>query len=457
MLLLSFSTRIEILGENQVIKEGNANKKSLRFSLGMDSAEREIRLILIEIFQERIMRLLFPLTLFLISLAATFANAAERSIHVSWELQHLEDVHLAGFRLYGDNQDGPLCTVSNPNAREMDCIVDTDVSSMSFTMASFDIYGIESERSTSFTLAFNAPPADTLAADFETSINQNSPLTVTFDGSSSTGMPVSWTWYFNDGSAPGSGETITHNFPAPGTYTVQLAITDQSGRTSDITHQVTLSSSNQSPVARILPGSAEGQAPLSVQFNGLDSTDPEGDQLAYSWNFGDGTTGSGASISHIFTEAGVFTVVLTVTDGNGNQDTATLPVTVTTTASDPGSRPQAIITSNQSVGYKDGKGKIFKISLDGSRSQASEDGAILLQYAWNFGDGSTGEGKKTSHIYKNAGAYTITLTVTDSLGRTALSTLKVTIKPDMESEVQLQALLRIYQLLLLNKGHEPEE
>ena len=65
------------------------------------------------------------------------------------------------------------------------------------------------------------------------------------------------------------------------------------------------------------------------------------------------------------------------------------------------------------------------ITFDGSTSQPS--GSITL-YSWDFGDGLTGEGATISHAYTTAGAYTVTLTVTDSIGQTSTDTLQVTIK-----------------------------
>ena len=54
-----------------------------------------------------------------------------------------------------------------------------------------------------------------------------------------------------------------------------------------------------------------------VDFNASGSYDPDGSIVSYAWNFGDGTTGSGASTSHVFPYEGYFTVTLTVTDNTG--------------------------------------------------------------------------------------------------------------------------------------------
>jgi PKD repeat protein len=60
------------------------------------------------------------------------------------------------------------------------------------------------------------------------------------------------------------------------------------------------------------------------------ASDPDGDTLAYSWNYGDGTSGTGASVSHAYTTAGTFTAKVTITDGKGGSVASQLTVTVNT-------------------------------------------------------------------------------------------------------------------------------
>ena len=79
---------------------------------------------------------------------------------------------------------------------------------------------------------------------------------------------------------------------------------------------------NQSPVAR--PGGPYVKAVnQSLQFDGSASSDPDGTISSYSWNFGDGTTGTGAKPAHTYTTVKVYTVTLTVTDNQGKKSSAT--------------------------------------------------------------------------------------------------------------------------------------
>jgi PKD repeat protein len=69
-------------------------------------------------------------------------------------------------------------------------------------------------------------------------------------------------------------------------------------------------------------------AGTSITFNGTRSFDPDGTIATYAWTFGDGTTGTGAIIGHIYNTAGTYTVTLTVTDNGGQTASTTSTVTV---------------------------------------------------------------------------------------------------------------------------------
>jgi len=84
---------------------------------------------------------------------------------------------------------------------------------------------------------------------------------------------------------------------------------------------------NRPPNAVAVADRTSGQLPLAVNFDGSGSTDPDGDPLTYEWDFGDGTPhAAGATASHTYTTAGVYTVTLRVRDDVGADDTATLTI-----------------------------------------------------------------------------------------------------------------------------------
>jgi len=86
---------------------------------------------------------------------------------------------------------------------------------------------------------------------------------------------------------------------------------------------------NQPPVAVVNATPTSGLVPLTVSFNGSNSTDADGTIASYSWDFGDSATATGATTSHTYNAAGSYTARLTVTDNDGAGSSATVVITVT--------------------------------------------------------------------------------------------------------------------------------
>lgn len=95
-------------------------------------------------------------------------------------------------------------------------------------------------------------------------------------------------------------------------------------------HRVDYVTGSRSPESIPVATPDSGIAPLEVTFDGTGSTDPEGENLTYAWDFdGDGTTDStDPTASHTYTADGVYDARLTVTDPAGKDGTATVPITV---------------------------------------------------------------------------------------------------------------------------------
>ncbi|HZR47301.1 MAG TPA: PKD domain-containing protein, partial [Candidatus Manganitrophaceae bacterium] len=88
------------------------------------------------------------------------------------------------------------------------------------------------------------------------------------------------------------------------------------------------SSGNQPPTASFSANPASGTAPLPVSFDPSASSDPDGTITAYAWNFGDGSTGSGATASHTYSTPGAYNATLTVTDDKGAQGSSSKTISV---------------------------------------------------------------------------------------------------------------------------------
>lgn len=89
---------------------------------------------------------------------------------------------------------------------------------------------------------------------------------------------------------------------------------------------------NGAPQAAVTATPTAGAAPLKVTFDASESRDPEGGALTYRWRFGDGATGSGRRVTHIYQKRGDYTATLTVRDPQGAEGTATVRISAGNTA-----------------------------------------------------------------------------------------------------------------------------
>jgi PKD repeat protein len=124
------------------------------------------------------------------------------------------------------------------------------------------------------------------------------------NASMSVTLPASGTYYVAV-LGTGSGDPVTtgySNYGSVGQYALSGSF---------------YTPGNVAPTAVITATPTSGTAPLTVSFSGSGSTDSDGSIVGWSWNFGDGTTGSGATVSHVYSSAGSYIAVLQVTDSGG--------------------------------------------------------------------------------------------------------------------------------------------
>lgn len=311
-----------------------------------------------------------------------------------------EDDALAYFWEFGDNENGEGFTPTHAYAT-------TGTFTARFTVD--DGHGGTVITETTVTVVNQAPGAD---AGGPYSGVRNA--AITFDGAASSdpdGDALTYTWNFGDGTT-GTGVNATHAYATAGTFTVTLTVSDGTVTSAPATSEVTIT--NQGPTANA-GGPYTSVRNVAITFDGSASSDPEGDALTYTWDFGDGTTGTGVSPTHAYSFRGEITVTLTVSDGT---ETST-PVTTTVTIAN---QPPTANAGGPYTGVRN-----VAITFDAS---ASADPDIdPLRYDWDFGDGTTGSGMTESHTYATAGTFTVTLTVTDMIaGSTpSIATTTVTI------------------------------
>lgn len=153
----------------------------------------------------------------------------------------------------------------------------------------------------------------------------------------------------------------------------------------------------QPPTADFTADTTSGDKDLPVKF----TENSTGSITSRSWDFGDGGTSTEQNPSHTYTEAGVYTVSLTVT-GPGGSDTETKSDYITVTVPP---APVAGFSTNVTNGDED----LLVTFADSSSGN-------ITSWLWNFGDGTTSAEQNPSHTYTDAGTYTVTLTVTGAGG-----------------------------------------
>jgi hypothetical protein len=214
--------------------------------------------------------------------------------------------------------------------------------------------------------------------------------------------PYSFAWTFGDGGN-GAGAVVAHVYATAGPETATCTVSDASLTTAAAPTAITVSTA---PTVTALVDHLDAAPSTSLSFS-ADAHGGPGTYTSYLWNFGDGSSASGISVDQSYVSAGQFVASVAVTDGNGAMAVGTVDLDI--------SPIQVSAASNLTVG-------IPQTSF-GFSGSASGGGGAPYNYTWQFGDGSIGYGADPSHLYRVAGNYTPSLSVTDALGATQLSSL----------------------------------
>ena len=180
---------------------------------------------------------------------------------------------------------------------------------------------------------------------------------------------------------------------------------------------------NEPPVAKAAANPTYGMAPLTVNFSSAGTSDPDGDTLTYSWNFGDGSSSTSANPIHQYSANGKYSVVLTVKDPSGATDTASALITVGSTP------PKATINTppngevvdvNSTVNYS---GSAFDAE-DGNLTGSSLVWTVIIHHNnththdYFQATGSSGSFVMPAHDTTSDFYLELKLTATDSSGLT---------------------------------------
>lgn len=215
-----------------------------------------------------------------------------------------------------------------------------------------------------------------------------------FTGTTSSTLPVVFSWDFGDGGS-GTGQVVSHTYTAAGSYTVTLAVQSECGEeiaeisveVCDPNFQAGISWTPALPVqnepitfTRVISG---GSAPFT-----------------YMWEFGDGWTGAGPTVTHSYTGGGWYTVLLTATNDCGQaradaQVFVCVPAVVAGFSWSPPTPTMGGLTR-------------FSAEVGGNPPPAC---------TWDFGDGTmNGFECDITHTYALTGTFTVVVTATNACG-----------------------------------------
>jgi PKD repeat protein len=228
------------------------------------------------------------------------------------------------------------------------------------------------------------------------------PLPVAFSAFNYTNA-TSYQWSFGDG-ATASGQNTNHTYTANGNYTVKLVITTSGGCIDSLTKPNHI---------RVVPGLINYTVPDTVFLCYPNTTaaftDPTLGSSVWHWDFGDGDTSNIKNPSHIYPDTGIYIVTLQTNMAGGCSQFI---------------NPYAIVHIIQ---FDVPPPNIISSSVCSPFQLQITDSAVGgAQWNWDFGDGTISTLQSPTHIYAQAGTYTISVTLVAPVGCRIVESLQVT-------------------------------
>lgn len=235
--------------------------------------------------------------------------------------------------------------------------------------------------------------------DFSSNVTNGTVILYTRFNGDVTGNVTNWKFIFSnvvtENTTYSSGtdsENITthHNIKKPGVYNVTLVAWGPEGNDSltKIAYVTVNMGNSSTPVADFTASPTYGSAPLNVSF-----TDNSTNATSWYWKFGDGNASTERNPTHNYSTDGDYTAILAVKNSNGWS------------------------AKTQDISVHNGL-PIVDFSADNSSGSVefTDLSKNATEWNWDFGDGDTSEDESPTHIYSEAGNYTVTLTASNEAG-----------------------------------------
>ena len=236
----------------------------------------------------------------------------------------------------------------------------------------------------------NIPNGVTPGFSLITSSGCKIPITVNFNNTSTGPGTLSYVWNFGDASPTSTLVAPGHTYNTSGNFPISLVVKSSSGCQDTLTKVTPILAGNVTS-SFVMPDTVCVGTTLTLQ-----NTSAPAPTIS-SWDFGDGTSSNAISPVKTFSVANVFNVKLTNTFG-ACIDSISKKITVLTPAV-PAFTPSATVSCDS----------LFTVSFKDQSVNASN-------WFWNFGDGKTSTQQNPTHTFTGFGNYTVSLTVSNSVG-----------------------------------------
>lgn len=234
--------------------------------------------------------------------------------------------------------------------------------------------------------------------------------TAYFNSTVTGGSVGAYAWTMDNHVFPDTTASFKYKFTDTGLYTIKLSAIDPHGCPRSATKNNYILVAKPSAGFEGVP--PYGCVPLDVLFTDTSHDVTGAFDVTREWDFGNGNaTVITASTNHTYNAAGTYSVKLIVTDNVGCKDS------LLKTNYIKAYKPNAAFVSNT----------LYPCIGDTARFTNGSTGATVLTAFWDFGDNTTSNVYSAKHVYTQAGNYTVTLVVTDTVGCKDTATINVSV------------------------------
>ncbi len=225
------------------------------------------------------------------------------------------------------------------------------------------------------------------------------------------GFIESWTYDFDDNGVISNNSNPLYTFSGNGIFDVTLTVASNQGCETTITHPVVVHAvpDVDFTATSVCTGTVTAFTDLS--------TIAAGTNIAWDWNFNDGSTSTLQNSFHTFQNPGIFNVNLTVTSDSGCQSSLMLDVEVFPA-------PDVDFTSDLVSGCQ-------PLEVNFTDLSVITPGYNIIWWLWDFGDGTTSADQNPVHVYDSSGVFTVSLQAKSSNGCGIIYTISnmITVDP----------------------------